>query len=137
MIYNRGIVTPRMRTLHALARISLDREEDAGGEAAVHERRDRVRTGSLAQAHLWRRSGHMQHFADNMFEIANRREGASDLRSGEMPNVAMSEREESLATFADDAGASYLLKPMSCPLHLSYFFDRSVGFGRGGDAVLA
>ncbi|CDJ27482.1 threonyl-tRNA synthetase, putative [Eimeria mitis] len=90
---------------------------------------EEVRTGSLAQAHLWHRSGHMQHFADNMFAIADPRERGSDTLPGDMQNVEMPQQEGSTAPPVYDAGTSYLLKPMSCPLHLSYFFDRSVRLG--------
>ncbi|CDJ47275.1 threonyl-tRNA synthetase, putative [Eimeria brunetti] len=81
----------------------------------------RVRTGSLAQAYLWHRSGHMEHFAENMYEVANPKERV---------NGAPSDKEQNVETLqAHSAGASYLLKPMSCPLHLSYFFDRSARQG--------
>ncbi|CDI85906.1 threonyl-tRNA synthetase, putative [Eimeria praecox] len=90
---------------------------------------EEVRTGSFAQAHLWHRSGHMQHFADNMFEIADPRERGSNALLEKAHSVELPDQGEFPPPSANEAGASYLLKPMSCPLHLSYFFDRYVRLG--------
>ncbi|XP_026191409.1 uncharacterized protein LOC34617942 [Cyclospora cayetanensis] len=98
---------------------------------------EEVRTGSLAQAYLWHRSGHLKHFSSNMYAITNPKpaQGAERV-SGEVDLVdspAQTEnqlernREDNLS--CEDFATSYLLKPMSCPLHLSLFFDNSVRVG--------
>ncbi|CDJ37397.1 threonyl-tRNA synthetase, putative [Eimeria tenella] len=99
---------------------------------------EEVRTGSLAQAYLWRRSGHMEHFADSMFEIADFKAAQKTDASGEtVESEEQQEKPEQNGLPTDtsgDNGTSYLLKPMSCPLHLSLFFERSVR--SGSDAPL-
>lgn len=93
-----------------------------------------VRTGSLAQAYLWQRSGHLKHFAENMYLIANHKPAQRDNSqsggsgSAETPTDAGGHDKQDAQsednTFETDKTESlYLLKPMSCPLHLAFFFD--------------
>ncbi|KAL8426025.1 hypothetical protein Efla_001943 [Eimeria flavescens] len=87
-----------------------------------------VRTGSLAQANLWCRSGHLKHFADNMFaltrpQVAGEAENNAD---GQVSTRGGSPKAQDAAVGEVDPATVYLLKPMSCPLHLSLFFEDAV-----------
>lgn len=72
----------------------------------------------------------MEHFADSMFEIADPKAAQKTDTSGEaVESEEQQEKPEQHGLLTDtsgDDGTSYLLKPMSCPLHLSLFFERSV-----------
>ncbi|KAL8455334.1 hypothetical protein Emag_000816 [Eimeria magna] len=118
-----------------------DREEDAeafcmGLQLDSHLRHKhvaKVRTGSLAQAHLWDRSGHLKHFAESMYAITEPKathevEDNKDRREfrGLSGPTALQKDSPSETEAAGDSKTSYLLKPMSCPLHLSLFFDDAV-----------
>ncbi|KAL8274183.1 hypothetical protein Esti_001868 [Eimeria stiedai] len=98
-----------------------------------------VRTGSLAQAYLWDRSGHLKHFAESMYAVTKSKATHDFEDNGHQSGLPGPSRPTALrkktlhdTEAADDAGTSYLLKPMSCPLHLSLFL---VDAARRGSAL--
>lgn len=100
-----------------------------------------VRTGSLAQQNLWNKSGHSAHFLPNMFSLCDHihyhKIGDCTSSSHQFRHSAQNStgdsvwQDKGLATVKgskDDviSQTSYLLKPMSCPLHLALVFGRQV-----------
>ena len=77
----------------------------------------------------------MKHFADSMYAIADargpQRAEAVIGEGGSTRSQVHTEEQQDRSdegTHADGGeDTSYLLKPMSCPLHLSFFFERAVG----------
>lgn len=103
----------------------------------MYLRAGQVRTGSLAQAYLWQRSGHLKHFAENMYLIANRKRAqwgssqsgssvSAETTTDARGHAEQGKQDPTNAHEADKTDVLYLLKPMSCPLHLAFFFDNPV-----------